>query len=63
MVATLKKGRQGASMQGVEISSSRRKRMKKRREAQEGRWAKRSGEVRARSLDELSQDERRRLGL
>jgi len=62
-VATLKRGKQGTTMQGVEISPIRRMRMKKRRAAQEGRWAKRSGEVKTRSLDELSEDERRQLGL
>jgi hypothetical protein len=62
-VATLKKGRQGTAMQGVETSPTRRKRIKKRRAVQEERWAKRGGEVRTRNVDELSEDERRQLGL
>ncbi len=61
-MGTLKKGKQGTAMQGVEVSPLRRKRLQKRRAKQEERWAKRSGEVKSRSLDELSEDERRRLG-
>jgi hypothetical protein len=62
-MGTLKKGKQGTAMQGMEVSPLRRKRLQKRRAKQEERWAKRSGEVKSRSLDELSEEERRQLGL
>jgi len=47
----------------MEVSPLRRKRLQKSRAKQEERWAKRSGEVKSRSLDELPEDERRELGL
>jgi hypothetical protein len=62
-MGTLKKGKQGTAMLGMEVSPLGRKRLQKRRAKQEERWAKRSGEVKFRSLDELSEDERRQLGL
>lgn len=62
-MGTLKKGNQGTAMQGMEVSPTRRKRLQKRRAKQEERWAKRSGEVKTRSLDALSEDERRQIGL
>ncbi len=62
-MGTLKKGKQGSAMQGMEISPTRRKRLQKRRAKQEERWAKRSGEVKTRNLEELSEEERRRMGL
>lgn len=62
-MGSLKKGKQGSTMQGMEVSPVRRKRLQKRRAKQEERWARRSGEVKARSLEDLSEDERRHLGL
>lgn len=62
-VGTVKKGKQGTAMQGMELSPVRRKRLQKRRAKQEERWAKRSGEIKTRSLEDLSEDERRHLGL
>ncbi len=62
-MATLKQGKQGTSMQGLEESPARRKRGAKRRKRQEGRWAARSGEATTRTIDDLTDDERRRLGL
>jgi hypothetical protein len=62
-MGTLKKGKQGTAMQGMDVSPARRKRQQKRRVKQEQGWARRSGAVKISSLDELSEDERRRMGL
>jgi hypothetical protein len=58
-----KRGKLGINTSGVEKSPERRKREAKRRRRQEERWAARSGEVRGRRVEDLSPEERDRLGL
>jgi hypothetical protein len=58
-----KRGKQGASTSGIEKSPERRKREAKRLRGQEERWAAKSGEVTARRIEDLSPEERARLGL
>jgi len=55
-MATLKKGKQGGSMQGLEVSPEHRKRTAKRRKRQEIRWANKSGPVRSRPLTDDEPD-------
>jgi hypothetical protein len=58
-----KRGKQGTTTSGMEKSPERRKREAKRRRRQEERWAAKSGDVTARRIDELSPEEKARLGL
>ena len=58
-----KRGKQGTSTSGVEKSPERRKREAKRRKRQDERWAAKSGEVTAPSIEDLSAEERARIGL
>lgn len=62
-MGVLKRGKQGESMQGLEVSPERRKRTAKRRKKQEERWARKSGPVQTRRASNLSNEEKARLGL
>ena len=58
-----KRGKQGTSTSAIEKSPERRKREAKRRLRQEERWAARSGQVTARRIEDMSDEERANLGL
>jgi hypothetical protein len=58
-----KRGKQGTSTSGIEKSPERRKREAKRRRRQEERWAAKSGDVTAYRIEDLSAEDRARLGL
>lgn len=59
----VRRGRQGTQTSAVEKSPARRKREAERKRRQEERWAKKSGAVVERSIEDLTDEERRRLGL
>ena len=59
----VKKGKQGVSTSGIEMSPAKRKALGKKRKRQEERWASRSGSVTTRSVEDLSEDERQARGL
>lgn len=59
----VRRGRQGTQTSVVEKSPARRKRELERKRRQEERWAKKSGAVVERSIEDLTDEERRRLGL
>jgi hypothetical protein len=58
-----KRGKQGTSTSGITKSPDRRKLEAKRLRRQEERWAAKSSEVSARPIEDLSPEERARLGL
>lgn len=58
----VRRGRQGTQTSVVEKSPSRRKREADCKRRQEERWAKKSGAVVERSIEDLSDEERRQLG-
>lgn len=62
-MSVLKRGKQGTQTSVVEKSPARRKREAHHKRRQEDRWAKKSGAVVERSVEDLSGEERRRLGL
>lgn len=58
----VKRGRQGTQTSVVEKSPARKKREAERKRRQEERWTKESGTVVERSIEYLSDEERRQLG-
>lgn len=58
----VKRGKQGTRTSVVEKSPARRKREADRKRRQEERWARKSGAVVERSIEDLSDEERRQLG-
>jgi hypothetical protein len=57
-----KRGKQGTTTSGIEKSPKRRQREAKRRRRQEERWTAKSSDATTRRIEDLSPEERARLG-
>lgn len=62
-VGGVKRGKQGVTTSGIEMSPGKRRALDKKRKRQEERWASRSGSVTTRRVEDLSEDERQARGL